>query len=229
MQELASLGSFTGFRSLAWDIAALGHYGGFCQQECAMDHKNKVKYFNTLEGQVVRAFTVENILFQDRDQMIVHNPLLHSELIKTVEMCYAVQKNRRNGQVIWFSRDLANPSLCPVVHTQSLVCRAVIFGAVPLRSNLCISRYHQQHGLPHRSHNYQVLLACHEAGLSRHQCSRPSQHFLPFSASYCTCSSCRSWYGSVIASRFIFKTHYGWQTCITLQSQECLLRSHPPT
>jgi hypothetical protein len=43
MQELASLGSFTGFRSFAWDIAALGCYGGFHQQEYAMDHKTKVK------------------------------------------------------------------------------------------------------------------------------------------------------------------------------------------
>ncbi len=47
MQELTSLGSFTGFGSLAWDIVALGLYGGFRQQEYAMDHKTKVKYFNT--------------------------------------------------------------------------------------------------------------------------------------------------------------------------------------
>jgi hypothetical protein len=131
MQELASPGSFMGFRSLAWDIAALGRYGGFRQQEYAMDHKNKVKYFNTLKGQVVCAFTVENILFRDRDRMIVHDPLLYSELIKTVGTRYTVQKNRRNGQVIWFSGDLANPSLCPVVRALSLVCRAVILGQSP--------------------------------------------------------------------------------------------------
>jgi hypothetical protein len=131
MQEFASLGSFMGFKSLAWDIAALGHYGGSCQQEYAMDHKNKVKYFNTPKGQVVCAFTVENILFRDRDQMIVHYPLLLSELIKTVGMRYMVQKNRRKGQVIWFSRDLANPSLCLVVRALSLVRGAVILGQSP--------------------------------------------------------------------------------------------------
>jgi hypothetical protein len=57
-----------------------------------MDHKIKVKYFNTLKGQVVCAFTIENILFQDRDRMVVHNPLHHPELIKTVGTRYAVQK-----------------------------------------------------------------------------------------------------------------------------------------
>ena len=63
MHDFARLGPFTGFRSLVWDIAALGCYGGFRQQEYAMDHKNKVKYFVTPAGQVVRAFTLENILF----------------------------------------------------------------------------------------------------------------------------------------------------------------------
>ncbi len=59
-------------------------YGGFRQQEYAMDHKNKVKYFNTSKGQVVRTFTMENIIFQDRDQKIVHGPLLRPEPIETV-------------------------------------------------------------------------------------------------------------------------------------------------
>jgi hypothetical protein len=63
--------------------------------------------------------------------MVVHDPLLHPELIETVGTRYVVQKNRRNGQVIWFSRDLANPSFCPVVHALSLVCHAVILGQSP--------------------------------------------------------------------------------------------------
>jgi hypothetical protein len=61
MHELAPLGPFTGFRYLVWDVAALGRFGGFCQQEYTMDHKNKVKYFVTPAGPVVRAFTMENI------------------------------------------------------------------------------------------------------------------------------------------------------------------------
>ena len=59
IHDFARLGPFTDFRSLVWDIAALGHYGGFRQQEYVMDHKNKVKYFVTPAGQVVRAFTME--------------------------------------------------------------------------------------------------------------------------------------------------------------------------
>ena len=43
MHDLARSGPFTGFRSLVWDIAALGRFGGFRQQKYIMDHKNKVK------------------------------------------------------------------------------------------------------------------------------------------------------------------------------------------
>ena len=84
-----------------------------------MDCKNKVKYFVTPAGQVVHAFTMENILFRDKDRMIVHDALL------------VIQKNRRNGQVIWYSRDVANPSFCPVVRALSLVRHAVILGQSP--------------------------------------------------------------------------------------------------
>ena len=59
MHDLAHPGPFTGFRSLVWDIAELGRYGGFRQQEYPMDYKNKVKYFVTATGQVVRAFTMK--------------------------------------------------------------------------------------------------------------------------------------------------------------------------
>ena len=104
-----------------------------------MDHKNKVKYFVTPIGQVVRAFTMENILFRDKDRMIIRDALLHPDLVEAVGTRYAVQKNRRNGQVIWYSRDVANPSFCPVVRALSLVCRAVILGQSP-SDPICVYR-----------------------------------------------------------------------------------------
>ena len=83
MHDLARPGPFTGFRSLVY-IAALGHYGGFRQQEYTMDHKNKAKYFVTPAGQVVLAFTMENILFQDKDRMIICDALLRPDLVEAV-------------------------------------------------------------------------------------------------------------------------------------------------
>jgi len=96
-----------------------------------MDHKNKVKYFATPAGQVVCAFTMENILFRDKDRMIIHDALLRPDLVKAVGMRYVVLKNCRNGQVIWYSKDVANPSFCPVVRALILVHRALIWGQSP--------------------------------------------------------------------------------------------------
>jgi hypothetical protein len=139
MHDFARLGPFTGFKSLVWDIAALGRYGGFRQQEYAMDHKTKVKYFVTPAGQIARAFTMENILFRDKDRMIIRDALLRPDLVEAVGTRYMIQKNRRNGQVIWYSRDVANPSFCPVIRALSLVRRAVILGQSPTNP-VCVYR-----------------------------------------------------------------------------------------
>jgi len=142
----------TGFRALVWDIAALGCYGGFRQQEYTVDHKNKVKYFI--------AFTMETILFRDIDRMIICDAFFRPDLVKAVGTRYAVQKNRHNGQVIWYSRGMANSRFCLVVRALSLVRRTAILG-------------------------------------HRHRCICPSLYFLPFSASYRMCSSCRSWHAGI--------------------------------
>ena len=87
-----------------------------------------MKYFVTPAGPVVRAFTMDNILFRDKDRMIICDPLTRPDLIEAVGTRYAVQKNRRNRQVVWYSRDATNPSFCPVVCTLSLVRRTTILG-----------------------------------------------------------------------------------------------------
>jgi hypothetical protein len=99
----------------------------------------RLKYFVTPAGQVVRAFTMENILFRDKDRMIIRYALLRPDLVEAVGTRYVVQKNRRNGQVIWYSKDVANPSFCPVVRALSLVCRALILGQSP-SDPICVYR-----------------------------------------------------------------------------------------
>ena len=103
------------------------------------DHKNKVKYFVTPAGPVVRAFTMENILFQDKDWMLIRDALLCPDLVEAVGTRYANQQNRRNRQVIWCSRDVTDPSFCPVVRALSLVRRATILGQSP-SDPICVCR-----------------------------------------------------------------------------------------
>ena len=61
----------------------------------------------------------------------MHDVLLRPDLVKAVGTHYVIQKNCCNGQVIWYSRDMANPSFCLVVRALSLVCRVVILGQSP--------------------------------------------------------------------------------------------------
>jgi len=71
--------------------------------------------------------------------MIIRDALLHPDLVEAVGTRYAVQKNRRNGQVIWYSKDVANPSFCPVARALSLICRALISGQPP-SDPICVYR-----------------------------------------------------------------------------------------
>ena len=63
--------------------------------------------------------------------MKIRDPLLRSDIIEAVGTRYVIQKNRRSGQVIWYSRDVVNPSFCPMVRALSLVRRAKILGQSP--------------------------------------------------------------------------------------------------
>ena len=225
MHDLARQGPFTGFRSLVWDIAAKGRYGGFRQQEYAMDYKNKVEYFNTPVGKIVRAFTMENILFQDKERMIVRNPLLHPDLIKAVGTRYVVQKNCRNRQVMWYSRDKTNHSFCLVVRALSLTHRAVILGQPPsdpicvyqdttnktvYLTGAAITEYFQYvTKLIYPDIDEAVLATISSHSLQVTACVLLAEAGMPVYFKY-------AYVGSAIVLRFIFETHYAWQTCITL-------------
>ena len=113
------------FECLMRDMVTLGRYTGNRIQEYAMDSPHVIKYYVTPDGNVMRAFSVGNILFRDAHGM----PLATStsvamdtpNLVVQVGTRYDIQKNRNNGQVLWYHRDTLNPDYCPVVRALSLV------------------------------------------------------------------------------------------------------------
>ena len=113
------------FECLMRDMVTLGRYTGNRIQEYAMDSPHVIKYYVTPDGNVMRAFSVGNILFRDAHGM----PLATStsvamdtpNLVVQVGTSYDIQKNRNNGQVLWYHRDTLNPDYCPVVRALSLV------------------------------------------------------------------------------------------------------------
>ena len=57
------------FECLMRDMVTLGRYTGNRIQEYAMDSPNVIKYYATPDGNVMRAFSVSNILFRDAHGM----------------------------------------------------------------------------------------------------------------------------------------------------------------
>ena len=118
------------FEFLMRDIVALGRYTGNRIQEYAMESPHKIEYYATPDGDVMRAFSVGNILFRDAHGM----PLATSVAMETPNLVaqvgtrYDIQKNRNNGQVLWYHRDTLNQNYCPVVRALSLVQRAIRLG-----------------------------------------------------------------------------------------------------
>ena len=141
MRQLAEQACPLGFAAAVWDITALGCYGGFRQQEYAMDSPSVIKYYVKPDGtRVTRAFTLRNILFKDKfGVMLQHDRLGDFSQVEQVGTRYEVQKNGMNGQVIWFARDRAYPEFCPVVLAISLFRRAQDLGQT-LDLPLCVFR-----------------------------------------------------------------------------------------
>ena len=128
MRALASADSL-GFRAAVWDITGLGRFGSFQQQEFAMDVRDTIKYYVLPNGvKVTRAFCVKNIHFRNKMKVRIRLPLIREGECKEVGPEYEVQKNRRNGQIIWFCRERRCPEYCPVILSLRLVWRAETLG-----------------------------------------------------------------------------------------------------
>lgn len=132
MCELAETSDPLGFRATAWDATGLGRFTGFRQQEFAMDSKNSIKQYVLPNGvQVTRAFCVRNFHFRDTAKAPVDFPLINRAQIEEVGPQYDVQKNRRNGQIIWFRREPRYPKYCPVAISLKVLWRAITLGQGP--------------------------------------------------------------------------------------------------
>jgi hypothetical protein len=130
-----------GFKAAVYEFTQLGSFGGFCQQEFAMDSKTQIKYYVKPNGDlVVRAFTVSNFLFYDKDGALVKLPLRNRSLIKKLGTLYDIQKNRMNGQIIKFERVLGHPNYCPVELALRILARAQVLGYVDPEDPLCVYR-----------------------------------------------------------------------------------------
>ena len=113
MYELVAQEDPLGVRATCFSFVALSRYGGFRQQEFAMDTKKQIKYYVLPDGKtVVRAFTVKKIIFFDEDRTRIIRPLQEQDLSQKFGTKYGVQKNQMNGQIILYANARGTAQSC---------------------------------------------------------------------------------------------------------------------
>ena len=76
----------------------------------------------------MKAFQRSDFAFYDKSGKIISDISKDAALIFSVEITWRVQKNRRDGQKIKWTRDTANPLLCPVRAATSIAMRSITYG-----------------------------------------------------------------------------------------------------
>ena len=146
MQELAQEDPL-GFKACAFEFTALGRFGGFRQQEFCMDSKKKIKHYIMPNGtKVVRAFTVKNFIFYDKDACKISRPLRQRNLADRIGTEYDIQKNRMNGQILSYARlSEEHKAYCAVDLGLNIVARAELLGSTEPEDPLCV--YKDKNGI----------------------------------------------------------------------------------
>ena len=104
-----------GFRVCAWDFVAIGLYGGFRQQEYAMDKKSDIKYYVLPDITcIARAFTIRNFILYDELGGTIYSTLEDRARCEKMGQQYDVQKNRNNSQIVCVGRFQSRPKFDPV-------------------------------------------------------------------------------------------------------------------
>ena len=117
MMQLSDDSHPLGLRRAIWLWTKLGRYGGFRQQEFAMEKKFIIQYYVKPDGtKVVRAFCLKDFIWYDVDGMIIQlsDALKNRKLAEQVGQHYEIQKNRMNNQIVTQNHDTTFPTLCPV-------------------------------------------------------------------------------------------------------------------
>lgn len=129
-----------GFRACVYDFTGIGRFGGFRQQEFAMDSKNNIKMYVLPDGKlVVRSFTVSNFIFYDKDGIQMQKPLQNRSSAQQLGTLFEVQKNRMNNQVIKHARLSSEyADYCPVELGLKIVTRAQLLGNTAPDDPLCV-------------------------------------------------------------------------------------------
>lgn len=98
-----------------FDWILLGRYGGFRPVEWCQHTQTSFRRIEEWPGQPPYGFIPSDFSFLGTNERhLTPADLLKIDMIDSIQVRFRKQKNKDNGQVIPFKRDLVNPHLCPV-------------------------------------------------------------------------------------------------------------------
>ena len=146
MRHLAKEDHFS-FRACIWEFTALGKFGGFREQEFAMEKRFVIRHYLLPNGdKIVRAFVMRNFIFY-ADELVripLEDALRDRAQVQRTGHQYDIQKNRQNGQIIAYVRVTSHPEYCPVEIGLNICERALQLGQGH-DDPLCVYRNEQGH------------------------------------------------------------------------------------
>ena len=132
MCELAGQAHRHSFRACAWDFTGAGCFGGYREQEFAMASRQEIRWYVASDGtKIERAFLMDDFLPYDKYQIAIppRQVVTNREAIVSLGNRYKIQKNRRNGQIIRYSRLHSRyRRFCPVEIGLDIIDRALQLG-----------------------------------------------------------------------------------------------------
>lgn len=143
MKIIADGSDKLGLENAIWKWTALGRLAGFRCQEYLMNKKNEIRYYvKPNDEKIVRAFTVKNFRFYDRDgiRLISSVALSNRNSVNKVGTEYDIQKNRCNGQEVTYTRQDRFSDFCPVEISLDIVDSAKKLGYTNELDPLCVYR-----------------------------------------------------------------------------------------
>ena len=113
------------FEALAGDIVKMARQIGPRAAEFAQTTSKKPDHHKYPSGRkVIKALCTNNIKCYTKKGKLVCDPVQNRGQVEDISVTWTIQKNRKNGEIKWYTRDRTNPKTCTVDAIINMIERA---------------------------------------------------------------------------------------------------------
>ena len=113
------------FEAAVGDIVKMARQIGPRAAEFAQTTSKKPDYHKYPSGRrVIKALCANNIKCYTKKGKLIKTPVSNRDLVEDLSVTWTIQKNRKNGEIKWYTRDHNNPKICIVDAIINMIQRA---------------------------------------------------------------------------------------------------------